>query len=62
MRCIATDEILEAVPNIYDSLIEGFRVYMKDLECECERRGSLAAVTPPSEPIPITIHGGQLSS
>lgn len=60
MRCIATNDVLEAMPNIYDSLIDGFRTYMKDAEAECERRGSLTDVTPPSEPIPLAIHGGIL--
>jgi len=61
MRCIVNDETLEARPNIYDELIDGFKTYMKDLEAECERRGSLTEITPPSEPIPLSVHGGQLS-
>ncbi len=61
MRLIGTDEILEATPDFYDLLLADFRVYMKDLECECERRGALLDVAVPSEPIPLSIQGGQLS-
>ncbi len=60
MRLMATDEILEQVPNFYDLLMADFRTYMRDAECECERRGSLVNVDVPSEPIPISIHGGQI--
>lgn len=60
MRLVATDEVLQSTPEFYDLLISDFRTFMKDAECECERRGAAVGVDVPSEPIPLTVQGGQL--
>lgn len=60
MRLLATTGALQSRPDFYDVLTDSFRVFMKDAECECERRGATVHVDVPSEPISVTRQGGQL--
>ncbi len=63
MRLTALPEILEATPEFYDVFDEGFRQFMKNAECECERRGAEEDLfSPPAIPPLLSEQGGQLSA
>lgn len=60
MQIRPSQELLHQAPDVYQQLLKSLGFFMQDIEAECERRGSLTEIIPPSE-IPISIHGGQLS-
>lgn len=62
LRLIVSDDVLQKIPNFYDVAIDEFRTHMQAAESECERRGSLAGVNVPIEPIPLSAQGGQLET
>jgi hypothetical protein len=59
MQLVPAKEVLAAMPNLVQLLLDGFRNYMWCLEAECERRA--AAFQVPPEPIPLSVRGGQLA-
>lgn len=62
MRMTALPGIIEAMPDFFDPFDAGFRQFMKNAECECERRGAEADMFQvPALPALITERGGQLS-
>ena len=51
MQIRPQQELLGAVPDVYDRLLKEFGYFMHDIEAECERRASDIEV--PAFPIPV---------